>query len=189
MRSLLFVASILTLLAGATAAQVPNGNIYFGYTYYNTGLSMTSGDLNGFQATLEGRLLPMLGFVADFTGHYGSLTFPTNCSLCAPGTTASTNAHQYEAMFGPRVSFPAGKFRPFAEFELGVAHLSTNGVPLYLFPNFASSSSFATAFGGGLDYKIVRPVAWRLEGDYVHTSFFGVGQNNLRLSTGIAFRF
>jgi opacity protein-like surface antigen len=188
MRQAFFLALLLTALAGVAAAQVPNGNIYFGYTYYNTGISMTSGDLNGFQATLEGKLVPMLGIVADFTGHYGSLSSPVFCSLCTGPVTASTNAHQYEAMFGPRVSFLAGKFRPFAEFEVGVGHLTANGVPLYAFPNFASTTSYATALGGGLDYKIFRRIAWRLEGDYVRTHFFSVGQNNFRLSTGIAFR-
>jgi opacity protein-like surface antigen len=189
MRNALLVAGMLAMLVGVTSAQAPNGNIYFGYTYYHPDFSMTSGSLNGFQATFEGKVVPMLGFVADFTGHYGSISSPVFCSLCTGPVTASSNAHQYEAMFGPRVSFSAGKFRPFAEFELGVAHFTSGPVPLYAFPNYASDTSFATALGGGLDYKIVRPVAWRLEGDYVHTGFFGVGQNNLRLSTGLAFRF
>jgi len=189
MRQAFFLAFLLTVLAGVTAAQVPNGNIYFGYTYYNTDLSLNRGDLNGFQATLEGKLVPMLGFVADFTGHYGSLNFPVFCSLCTGPTTASANAHQYEAMFGPRVSFPAGKFRPFAEFEVGVGHVTTNGGTPNLITGFVSDTSYATALGGGLDYKIFSHVAWRLEGDYVRTHFFAVGQNNYRLSTGIAFRF
>jgi hypothetical protein len=30
-----FVVLMLTLFAGATAAQVSNGNLYVGYTYYN----------------------------------------------------------------------------------------------------------------------------------------------------------
>jgi opacity protein-like surface antigen len=179
----------ITLASGIAVAQAPSGNLYFGYTYYNTGLSQTTGSLNGFQATLEGKVAPVLGIVADFTGHYGSLSSPVFCSLCTGPVTASTNAHQYEVMFGPRVSFSVSKFRPFAEFELGVGHLTTNGVPLYDFPNFASSTSYATALGGGLDYKIFSHIGWRLEGDYVRTHFFGVGQNNFRLSTGIAFRF
>lgn len=191
MRNALLVACMLAVLAGVTAAQAPNGNIYFGYTYYNTDLSLNRGNLNGFQATLEGKLVPMLGFVADFTGHYGSLNFPVFCSLCTGPTTASANAHQYEAMFGPRVSFPAGKFRPFAEFEVGVGHVTTTGgaAASNLIPGFSGDTSYATALGGGLDYKIVSHVAWRLEGDYVRTHFFGVGQTNYRLSTGIAFRF
>jgi opacity protein-like surface antigen len=189
MRDALFVAFVLTLFAGATAAQVPNGNIYFGYTYYNTNLSLNRGDLNGFQATLEGKLLPVLGIVADFTGHYGAVNLPVVCSLCTGPTTASANAHQYQAMFGPRLSFPAGKFRPFAEFEVGVGHVTTSGsaVAANLIP--ASDTSYATALGGGLDYKVFSHVAWRLEGDYVRTHFFVAGQNNLRLSTGLAFRF
>jgi opacity protein-like surface antigen len=136
--------------------------------------------------------VPVLGIVADFTGHYGSLNFPVLCSLCTAPTTASASAHQYEAMFGPRVSFPAGKFRPFAEFEVGVGHVTANGSAVAnnnTIIGFASDTSYATALGGGLDYKIFSRLAWRLEGDYVRTHFFGAGQNSMRLSTGIAFRF
>jgi opacity protein-like surface antigen len=93
-------------------------------------------------------------------------------------------------MFGPRVSFPAGKFRPFAEFEVGVGHVTRTGSGVANnVIGFASDTSYATALGGGLDYKIFSRVALRLEGDSVRTHFFGAGQNNLRLSTGIAFRF
>ena len=189
MRNALFVACIAAVLTSAAAAQVPHGNVYFGYTYYNADLSPNRGDLNGFQATLEGKLMPMLGIVADFTGHYGSQNLPVFCSLCTGPTTASANTHQYEVMFGPRVSFPAGKFRPFAEFEVGVGHITTNGsaTASNLVPG--SDTSYATALGGGLDYKIFSRIAWRFEGDYVRTHFFEDGPNNYRLSTGIAFHF
>jgi len=176
----------IILLTGVAMGQVPNGNVYFGYTYYNTDLSLNRGNLNGFEGTLEGKLVPFLGIVADITGHYGSLPFPV-CPVQPVGTgggqcsTQNANAHQYEAMFGPRVSIPAGRFRPFGEFEIGVGHVTTNG--------FSSATSYATALGGGLDMKLLGPVAWRLEGDYVRTHFFSVGQNNFRFSTGIAVRF
>jgi opacity protein-like surface antigen len=75
-----------------------------------------------------------------------------------------------------------GKFRPFAEAMIGVGHVNVNS-------GGGSDTSFATALGGGLDYKIIRPVAWRLQGDYVTTRFFGATQNNVRLSTGIVLRF
>jgi opacity protein-like surface antigen len=191
MRNALFVAGMVAVLIGAAAAQVPKGNIYFGYTYYSTDLSLNRGGLNGFQATLEGKLVPMLGIVADFTGHYGSLNFPVFCSLCTSPTTASANAHQYEVMFGPRVSFPVGKLRPFAEFEVGVGHVSTSGgaAASNLLTGFLPDTSYATALGGGLDYKIFSHLAWRLEGDYVRTHFFDAAQNNYRLSTGLAVHF
>jgi len=62
-----------TLPNGATAAQVPNGKLYVSYTYYNADLSLNGSNLNGLQATLEGKLVPVLGIVADFTG---ALRFP-----------------------------------------------------------------------------------------------------------------
>jgi opacity protein-like surface antigen len=67
---------------------------------------------------------------------------------------------------------------------VGLAHIHTGGT----LPG-PSNTSFATAVGGGLDYRLFRPVAWRVEGDYLHTKFFNTAQNNLRLSTGIVVRF
>jgi opacity protein-like surface antigen len=184
MRKAVVVLFSIISLSGLAPAQVPSGNVYLGYTYYNTDLGVGGGNLNGFEATLEGKLVPVLGIVADITGHYGTLSFPNPAATCPVNVTCgpiNANAHQYEVMFGPRLSIPAGKFRPFAEFEIGVGHVTTNG--------FGSDTSYATAVGGGLDYKIFGPVAWRLEGDYVRTRFFSEGQNNFRFSTGVAVHF
>jgi hypothetical protein len=87
----------------------------------------------------------------------------------------------YNVLFGPRVYASFGKFRPFAEAMVGVGHVNANAA--------GSDNSFSTGLGGGLDYRIIRPVAWRFQADYLHTSFFGSTQNNVRLSTGIVFRF
>jgi hypothetical protein len=185
MRTIVIALFAFLLFAVAASAQIPTaGNIYFGYTYYNTQLSVTRGSLNGWEGTLEGKLFPVLGIVADITGHYGSQDFPNPAATCVVGVVCSplsVNAHIYEALFGPRVSVRVGKFRPFAEAEFGVAHVTTKG--------FGSDTSWATALGGGLDYTIFRPVAWRLQGDYVRTQFFSSHQNNFRFSTGIVFRF
>jgi len=185
MRKAVIILGTILLFAGLAAAQIPTGgNIYFGYTYYNTNLSVSRGNLNGWEGSLEGKLFPLLGIVADITGHYGSQQFPNPGATCVIGGVCpplSANAHIYQAMFGPRLSVPVGKFRPFGEFEVGVGHVNTNG--------FGSDTSFATAVGGGLDYTIVRPIAWRFQGDYVRTKFFSRTDNNLRLSTGIVFRF
>jgi opacity protein-like surface antigen len=88
-----------------------------------------------------------------------------------------------DVMFGPRLSFPIGKFRPFGEAMFGVGHVNTGqGIS-------TSDTALATAVGGGLDYKIIRILALRAEADYVQTRFFGTTQNDFRLSTGIVFRF
>jgi len=134
---------------------------------------------------VEGKVIPFLGFVADFDSHYGSQNFPpppcegpVQCH--PPAFNASVSEHNF--LFGPRVSFSVGEFRPFAEGLFGGAHVNVNN-------GVGSDTSFATALGGGLDYKIIRPVAWRFHGDYVQTRFFGATQNNVRISTGIVLRF
>ena len=43
--------------------------------------------------------------------------------------------------------------------------------------------------GGGLDYRLVKGIAWRLQGDGLITGFYGKTQTNFRLSTGLVFRF
>ena len=167
---------VVILFAGVAAAQIPtSGNVYFGYSYYNTNLTGNRGSLNGWEASLEGKIFPFIGIVADFSGDYGSLNFPAHVGII----NAST--HIENVLFGPRVSVPIGKFRPFGEGMIGVAHANTNG--------FGSDTSFSAALGGGLDYRLLRFLAWRFEGDYIRTSLFNGTQHNARISTGIAVHF
>jgi hypothetical protein len=189
MRKIGFIVLVPLLFAGLASAQVPtNGNVFFGYSYYNTDLSsIHRANTNGFEASFEGKVVPFLGFVADFDSHYGSQNFSStsDCVSSLSGTfcsTVSASVTEHNFLFGPRVSFSVGKFRPFAEGLFGGAHVNVNN-------GIGSDTSFATALGGGLDYKIIRPVAWRFQGDYVQTRFFGATQNNVRLSTGIVLRF
>jgi hypothetical protein len=175
------LALMVSSFVGAAAAQVPtSGNVFFGYSYYNTNLTGSRGSLNGWEGSLEGKTFPFIGIVADFSGNYGSLDFPTICVIgVCPQVSAST--HIENVLFGPRVSVPVGKFRPFGEAMIGIAHANTNG--------FGSDTSFSTALGGGLDYRLIRLVAWRFEGDFVRTSLFNGTQHNARISTGIVVHF
>jgi hypothetical protein len=172
----------------AAEAQAPGGNVFFGYSYYSTDLSsIDRASTNGWEASVEGKVVPFLGFVADFDSHYGSQNFVVPCANpVESGSPSCTNVNadvtEHNFLFGPRVSFSAGKFRPFAEALVGGAHVDVNN-------GVGSNTSLATAFGGGLDYKIIKPIAWRLQGDYVQTRFFSTTQNNVRISTGIVFRF
>jgi len=188
MRRVVCTAFSLLLFMSFASAQIPSGNVFFGYSYYNTSLANTNrASLNGWEASVEGRVLPFIGIVADFSSQYGSQDFPAvfNCPsgppLCGASGTVSAHVTETNILFGPRFSMSVKKFRPFAEFEFGVGHVSSNG--------FGSDTAFATAVGGGLDYRIIRPIAWRFEGDFVSTRFFSVSQNNVRLSTGIVLRF
>jgi hypothetical protein len=190
-----YVAVFLALLlANLAVAQVPtSGNVFVGYSYLNTSVPGANRiSTNGWGASFEGKIVPFLGMVADFDGHYKSQSVPVPVpvcpevclplpGLCPPsGCPFSGDFTQYNFLFGPRVSVQEGRFRWFSEFLVGVAHMNDNGV---------GNNSFARAIGGGLDYRIMRPVAWRFQCDYLHTSLPGGTQNSARLSTGLVLRF
>jgi opacity protein-like surface antigen len=190
-----FFFFVLLLFAGLASAQVPtSGNVFFGYSYENTSSSAlgfgnsSRANLNGWEATLEGRVFPWVGFIADVSGHYGSQSYEFN--LGGVNTPVSVDAHELTAMFGPRVSVRVGKLRPFAQGLFGVGHITTRQNATVA-DNIAqpSDTSFAWALGGGLDYKILRPIALRFQGDYVEARYFGTTQNDVRLSTGVVLHF
>lgn len=187
MRMTALIFFTFLLFVELAAAQIPtSGNVFFGYSYYNTDLSSVSrASTNGWEASVEGHVFPFVGIVADFSSHYGSEKLPgAVCPVTEPPcipVEVGTNISEHNYLFGPRVSVSVGKFRPFAEALFGAAHVNANSA--------GSDTSFATALGGGLDYRLIRLVAWRFQGDYVQTRFFGTTQNNVRLSTGIVVRF
>jgi opacity protein-like surface antigen len=170
----------LLLLVNAASGQVPSGNVFVGYSYYNADFSsLGRSNLNGWNGSVEGKVLPWVGIVADISGHYGSERVAVLCPEICP--IASFSVHEYDFLFGPRLSVSVGKIRPFAEAMFGGGHINAGGG--------GSDTSFATALGGGVDYHLVPLVSLRLEGDYVQTRFFNATQSNVRLSTGIVLRF
>jgi hypothetical protein len=173
------------LLAGMAAAQVPtSGNVFFGYSYLNSNAVNSSGTaLNGWNASLEGKVLPFIGIVADLDGHYGSQNLFVSGGL-GGGSVESTSLAEHDFLFGPRVSVPAGRFRLFAHALFGVSHISESAGG---FSN--SNTSFGDALGGGIDYRIMRIVGARIQADDLQTRFFSGTQNNLRLSVGLVLRF
>jgi hypothetical protein len=179
MRKLAVIALLFTV-AEIAAAQIPtSGNIFFGYSYYNTDLNGSRNNLNGWEGSIEGKFLPFIGVVADFDGHYGSEDFTACNGFDCVIFNSDVTQHDY--LFGPRVSVSVGKFRPFAEVLIGASHADAH--------LFGSDTSFATAVGGGLDYKLIKLLAWRFQADYIHSNLFNSPQNNVRVSTGIVLRF
>ena len=178
----LLTLSLLFFVTLATAQIPTSGNVFFGYSYYNTNLSpIDRANTNGWQASVEGKFLPWIGIVGDVSGHYGSENFPFFCPPIPGPCTVNADVTEHNYLFGPRVSVSFGKFRPFAEGLIGAGHVNVKGG--------GSDTSFASALGGGIDYKLIPAVAWRLQGDYVQTRFFNTTQNNLQLATRIVIRF
>jgi len=179
----------LFLLTTAGYAQVPAGNVFIGYSYMSADLvSGNRTNLNGWNGSVEGKVLPFVGIVADFSGHYGSVPLAVNptCTSVIGGScatlSASTNIHNF--LFGPRVSVSVGKVRPFAHVLFGAGHISTSGFGLS-----SSDTSFAYALGGGVDYHLIPLVSLRVQADWLQDRFFSNTQNNVRISTGIVIRF
>jgi opacity protein-like surface antigen len=191
MRKISLLCCALMMFTGFATAQVPtSGNVFFGYSYYNADLSsLGRSSLNGWTGSLEGKILPWVGLVADFSQTFGSEKTTIACPVGLACPVISINAHEYNMLFGPRVSVTVGKVRPFAEALFGVGHVSADAGANGSVIGAGSDTSLATGLGGGFDYRIVRPIALRLEGDYLQTRFFGSTQNNVRISTGIVFRF
>ncbi len=177
-----YLTIVLALLAFTSfaSAQVPKGNAFFGYSYASADLNQNNrSNLNGWEASLEGKFLPFIGIVADFSGHYGTNDFPSSS-----GTVFHVDGREYNFMFGPRVSVSVAKVRPFAHALFGAGHVNVSGQGYS-----ASDTAFSTALGGGLDFHLIPLLAWRFQGDYLQTRFFGNTQNNGRFSTGIVLNF
>jgi len=192
------IAFVIFLAAAGAHAQVPtSGNIFGGFSYVNADLiSGSRTNLNGWNASLEGKVFPFVGIVADFSGNYGTQTVQvpsgsTACPVgvilpCLPVGTSSINVslHEHNFLFGPRVSTSVGKVRPFAHALFGVSHLAESGSGAS-----GSANSFAYALGGGLDYRFMPAGGWRVQADMLQTRFFSATQNDFRLSTGLVLRF
>jgi opacity protein-like surface antigen len=171
-------------LSTLSHAQIPSGgNVFFGYSYSrgntftqssSAGTGSSSVNMNGWEASLEGKYLPWLGVVADLDWHYGSERV----------AQIQVSASRHQIMFGPRASMARGRYTPFAQVLIGVAHQSDSGTM-----TSESDTSFATAIGGGVDYNLLKVVAARGQLDYLHTSLLGDSQGHIRLSVGLVFRF
>src|SRR5271155_875335 len=102
------------------------------YDYQRTG--------NGGSGYFEYNLNRMLGLVGDFGGY--------------ANTRAGINDKALTYLFGPRFNWRHSRFNPYAQFLFGGAYAwsGPNG-------NSTTQNAFATAAGGGLDYKLTDHIA------------------------------
>ncbi len=194
MRRMIAVGFALLFLSLAASAQTATkGNISFGYSYVRGNLSsnrplsptISSSNLNGWFTSAEYKPIPWLGGVLDFGGNYGTERVTPFCEViivCQGPLTANANIHTF--LSGPRASVSLGKVTPFAQALLGGAHTNASGTG---FSN--ADTSIATALGGGMDFRLAKTIAWRVQGDYLQTHFFSNSQNQFRFSTGPVVRF
>ena len=170
----LLLALITTGSLLAVAQQSPSKlDVLGGYSYFNGSTSGVTDrySLNGWNAQGTYNLNRWLGATADFGGYYGS--------------PFSLSTNNYSFLFGPTVSMHTAHFTPFAHALFGVDrdHQSLLG-------GSVSDTAFAMAIGGGLDIPVKGKVSVRAaQVDWLRSDHFSTGQNNLRVSTGVVFRF
>jgi opacity protein-like surface antigen len=150
--------------------------------------------------------------VFDFSGSFSNPTFGAgDLSQFGPvlGITpfqALFNTSTFTYLFGPRLSYRTHRFErftPFAEALVGAATFRFSSAEVSI-TKIQSNTSFATALGGGIDFRMYRRVTVRLfDVDYLLTrfpvidvntvtllpEFSGIRrtQNNIRASVGVVF--
>jgi hypothetical protein len=175
MRALIKFALLTGLFSLAAFAQegtgaTPKAEIFGGYQYtrFDGGVNA-----NGWNTAVAGNLNRWFGIAADFSGAYKSQN--------------GVSFNNYTYTFGPVVSYRHNEtITPFAHFLAGGFHSSASFGGLS-----GSGSGFAMMFGGGVDVKATRRVAVRaVQFDWLSLRANGASDNNnMRLSTGILFRY
>jgi hypothetical protein len=161
MKKLIGVAMLVALLSlGAFAQEGSKAQVFGGYQF----TSMDGGwHGNGWNGAADVFATKWLGVTGDFSGTYSQ------------GLSLMT----YTA--GPVVAARTGSFRPFAHGLFGGARASASG---------ASDSGMAMMFGGGVDAGSQKLAFRVLQFDWVTVRFNGISdKNNMRISTGVLFRF
>jgi len=179
----------------------PKIELFLGYSYLRAVPSLTAGNrlvwLNGGSTSIAFNLNRYLGIVGDFGGFNDT---ELNLQGTNPNRIPDSSGTVFTYLFGPRLSFRKyERITPFAQVLFGGIHASQvtlsdcTGAACTLLP---SEDTFAMTAGGGLDINVHRHFAIRIiQAEYLMTRFedrttgSNATQNDMRLSSGIVFRF
>ena len=180
----------------------PRVELFAGYSYLRGVPSPATGNrlawLNGGSTSIAFNFNRYLGLVGDFGGFNDTRLLLRGAT---PDVVASSSGTVFTYLAGPRLSLRSHeRFTPFAQALFGVAHASpvsysTGCTGLGCTP-LPSETQFAMTAGGGLDFRLTHHLALRaIQAEYLMTSFENLTtgqsahQNDMRLSTGLVFRF
>jgi opacity protein-like surface antigen len=199
----------------AQAQQTPAYEIFAGAAYARedvTDAKVVNGRFEdryingiGWHASLAGNANSWLGAVFDFSGGFSNPRFsPSDFGLPETGPIVTVHSSTFTYLAGPRFTYRGMRhINPFAEVLVGVANFRVSSSDIGL-TNVISTTSFASAMGGGIDIPVNSFITIRLiQADYVLTRFRELGidpntglpvfngmrrtQNNARASVGIVF--
>jgi len=156
----------------AAAQQTPRVEVFGGYSHLLADLSNSSFNLNGFHVSAAENLNSWFGGVLDFSSHYG--------------TRADVNVNTQSIMYGPRFAYRKSRaVTPSAHALFGAVRGSAG-----LYGISMPDTHFGLALGGAVDVRVSDRVAFRVvQADYLMTRFLNLRQDNVRVSTGLVFRF
>jgi hypothetical protein len=209
----LLALPVLFFPISVAAQQTPKVEVFGGYSYLQlteaSRISLKSASLNGWNASVKLNVMPRIGLLADFSGHYGqrglipyTIDSPTTPGELMRVEAAPGDMRQHTFLFGPEVRlFRRDRLTVNVRALVGVAHTNTLVLPLREpiqvlagYPpitqrSFPSASTFAASFGGSVDYRITDRLSYRIvqpELLLIRSDSTG-NQYNFRLSTGLVF--
>jgi outer membrane protein OmpA-like peptidoglycan-associated protein/opacity protein-like surface antigen len=188
---------------GDSDVYVPKWELFLGYTFWR---DMPA----NFDNRIDWLHGASMSIAYNFDRHWGLAFdvagFPDSsirlATAGAPAQTYDSSGTVFTYLVGPRLSFRHERVTPFLQVMVGAAHAGPvtidgcSGDPVC--NPLGSDTAFALTAGGGLDIKLRRRLALRLfQAEYLATRFhdpFSANagrdwQGNLRLSTGLVFRF
>lgn len=178
MRKLLIVCGLLLLGTSSALAQEDRGVEVSGnyqYVRFNPGSGASGINCQGGSGVLGAYLTSRVGVIGEFGA----------CKVT--GLPSGATAHEMDYLFGPRMYFHShGRVFPFVQALFGGERFSAGVTGV----GSGSTNAFAMTAGGGADVTLTRHVSFRaIQVEYLYTHFGGASQNNLRLQSGIVWRF
>jgi hypothetical protein len=186
-KGLLLTLIVFALPLDSAAQVIPHAALFGGYTWvhakFNSSNPGAGFSLNGWDGSLEVKPLPLVGIVADVSRQYAS--------------PMGVQENRTSILFGPQVSVPGFKrVIPYAHVMAGVIHGTTQqpsfcaAVVGVTCPPSLTGNAFATAVGGGVDFKLAGPIWIRaIQVDWLHAGLNPDHHTQMRLATGLVLRF
>ena len=132
---------------------------------------------NIFNASAVGLNSSVAYFTNDWFGVEGDIS-----AMYAPVIYQNEHVKLLNYVGGPKIAWRQRRWEPWAHVLVGGSHEQPKTAGF-------SKSSFAFQAGGGADFRWNPRLSFRLDADYLHTSFFSKSQHNFLLGGGIVFHF
>jgi len=206
MKKLMFVTVFILIGALSSFAQeTPKYEISAGFSNLHESQIFQSRNFPGWYASISRNFTNWFAMEAEFSGHYSRLEEPDLIGFCISGCvgqpvlpiTRNTRVQNSDHLFltGPRFSYRGPHDVTFFAHGLIGARYTDNSTTFNLNSSGPQTfkfvhTSLAVGTGAGADIGITKGLAIRaLQADYIHSGASFQDRNDLRLSSGLVFRF